>query len=62
MTARFFATTTGARRTVNHLFDPRIHGLLQLADNAAELASGQTFVAGWTGGIGFFEPTEGFVD
>jgi len=62
MAARLLATTTGVRRIVNHLFDPRIHGLLQLADNAGELASGQTFVAGGTGEIGFFEPTESFVD
>ena len=62
MAARLLATTTGVRSTVNYLFDPGIHGLLQLADNAGELASGQTFVAGGTGGIELFEPTEGFVD
>ncbi len=62
MAARLLATTTGMWSTVNHLFDLRIHGLPQLAYNAGELVSDQTFVAGGTSGIGLFEPTEGFVD
>jgi len=62
MATRVFATTTAVWCIVNYLFDPRIHGLLQLADNAGELVSSQTFIAGGAGGIGLFEPTEGFVD
>jgi len=62
MATRLLATTTGVWCIVNYLLDPRIHGLLQLADNAGELASSQTFVAGGAGGIRLFKPTEGFVD
>jgi len=60
--ARLLATTTGVQCTVNHLFATRIHGLFQVANNGGKLASGQTFVTGGAGEIGFFEPTECFVD
>jgi hypothetical protein len=62
VTARILAATAAVLFTINHLFDTLIHGLLQIADNGGELAGGQTFVAGRTGGISFFEPAEGFVD
>jgi len=62
MAARLLATTTAVWGLINYLFDPRIHGLFQLADDSGELARGQSFVAGGTGGIGLFEPTEDFVD
>lgn len=62
MTARILAAATGVRGIVNYFFDPCIHGMLQFADNASELASGQTVIACWAGRIGLFKPTEGFVD
>ena len=62
MAAGLLAATTGVWCAVNHLFDLLIHGLLQVADDAGKLAGDQTFVAGGAGGIGFFEPIEGFVD
>lgn len=62
MTTGIFTATAGLRSTVDHLFDILIHRLLQVADHRRKLAGGQTLLAGWTGGIRLFEPTERFVD